>query len=490
MTASHLFACEQDRRCRWPVPPRAHRRARPRAAARGGRPTCARTCPRSPTRPSRPSSPRSRATRGPCTGPMGENIRNAVAARARRLPLPRQRPPRRRPPDADRARGRGRLPARPRRGPQRPDAPRRCSRRTGSARGSPGARCPRPRSRAGVDAETLVAFAELVFAYIDELSAASVAGHTDELATTGRVRQRLLERMARHLLDGLAAETVLAAAERAGWEPPTHADRRAGRRRRRSGRCSPRCRAARSSPPTCPSSRTARCCWCPDAHGAAGAGAAARARRPRRRRRAGPAVAGGARVVRPGAAGPRARHRATTPRRTWPSWCCAPTPRRCADLRAQVLAPLADLRPGTRREAGRHAALLAAAPRPARRRRRGAVRARRRPCATGWASCASCTATASTTRRRCWRWSWRWARTGPAHAPLRSGRGRRPGAERRSSGSESVKIASSIRSLRSISSSRSRSRTREVGLGVVAGQVDAPRRRRACSARRTPRAGR
>ncbi|MFC4784568.1 PucR family transcriptional regulator [Nocardioides sp. MAHUQ-72] len=73
----------------------------------------------------------------------------------------------------------------------------------------------------GIPAETLVDFAELVFAYIDELSAASVAGHTDELATTGRVRQRLLERIARHLLSGASTETVAAAAERAGWEPPT-----------------------------------------------------------------------------------------------------------------------------------------------------------------------------------------------------------------------------------------------------------------------------
>jgi hypothetical protein len=74
--------------------------------------------------------------------------------------------------------------------------------------------------RNGLDAETLVAFAELVFAYIDELSAASVAGHTDELATTGRVRQRRLERIAHHLLTGSPVETVQAAAERAGWEPP------------------------------------------------------------------------------------------------------------------------------------------------------------------------------------------------------------------------------------------------------------------------------
>ena len=72
----------------------------------------------------------------------------------------------------------------------------------------------------GVEAGTLVGFAELVFAYIDELSAASVAGHTDELATTGRVRQRLLERVARHLRTGSPPEAVVAAAERAGWEPP------------------------------------------------------------------------------------------------------------------------------------------------------------------------------------------------------------------------------------------------------------------------------
>src|SRR6478752_7691384 len=74
--------------------------------------------------------------------------------------------------------------------------------------------------RNGLDAETLVAFAELVFAYIDELSAASVAGHSDELTTTGRVRQRRLERIAHHLLTGSPVETVQAAAERAGWEPP------------------------------------------------------------------------------------------------------------------------------------------------------------------------------------------------------------------------------------------------------------------------------
>ncbi len=74
---------------------------------------------------------------------------------------------------------------------------------------------------AGLDADTLAGFAELVFAYIDELSAASVAGHTDEAATTGRVRQRLLEKLAQHLLTGSAEAVVVAAAERADWEPPS-----------------------------------------------------------------------------------------------------------------------------------------------------------------------------------------------------------------------------------------------------------------------------
>ena len=73
---------------------------------------------------------------------------------------------------------------------------------------------------AGIDAEQLARFAELVFAYIDELSASSVAGHTDELESSGRVRQRNLERLARALLTGAPADAVNAAAERADWDPP------------------------------------------------------------------------------------------------------------------------------------------------------------------------------------------------------------------------------------------------------------------------------
>ncbi len=73
----------------------------------------------------------------------------------------------------------------------------------------------------GLPADTMASFAELVFAYIDELSASSVAGHTDELASTGRVRQRRLERLARHLVEGASAETLTADAEEADWSAPT-----------------------------------------------------------------------------------------------------------------------------------------------------------------------------------------------------------------------------------------------------------------------------
>jgi hypothetical protein len=75
-------------------------------------------------------------------------------------------------------------------------------------------------AEAGLRAETMAQFAELVFAYIDELSASSVAGHTDELSTTGRVRERYLERLGQHLVSGAAADVLAASADRAGWQPP------------------------------------------------------------------------------------------------------------------------------------------------------------------------------------------------------------------------------------------------------------------------------
>ncbi len=73
---------------------------------------------------------------------------------------------------------------------------------------------------AGLSAEALVQFAEMVFAYIDQLSAASVAGHADEIAAEDRVRQRHLERLGHGLLVGVPAEQLQAEAERARWTPP------------------------------------------------------------------------------------------------------------------------------------------------------------------------------------------------------------------------------------------------------------------------------
>ena len=67
---------------------------------------------------------------------------------------------------------------------------------------------------------TMAKFAELVFAYIDELSAASVAGHSDELSTSGRARERYLERLCQQLLAGASPEVLEAAAERASWPVP------------------------------------------------------------------------------------------------------------------------------------------------------------------------------------------------------------------------------------------------------------------------------
>jgi sugar diacid utilization regulator len=74
--------------------------------------------------------------------------------------------------------------------------------------------------KAGMSAELLAQFAELVFAYIDELSAASVAGHADELATAERTQQRQLERLALDLLRGASDDVVTRRAERAGWTLP------------------------------------------------------------------------------------------------------------------------------------------------------------------------------------------------------------------------------------------------------------------------------
>ncbi|MGY1712336.1 PucR family transcriptional regulator [Geodermatophilus sp. SYSU D00758] len=73
---------------------------------------------------------------------------------------------------------------------------------------------------AGLPVEGLARFAELVFAYIDQLSASSVAGHADQLASSGWARRRHLERLAGLILTGGPAYDLAVAAERADWTPP------------------------------------------------------------------------------------------------------------------------------------------------------------------------------------------------------------------------------------------------------------------------------
>lgn len=71
---------------------------------------------------------------------------------------------------------------------------------------------------AGLSADAVASFAELVFTYMDSLSAASAAGHADELATSGRVREKYLERLAAALL--AADPDVERLADLAQWTPP------------------------------------------------------------------------------------------------------------------------------------------------------------------------------------------------------------------------------------------------------------------------------
>jgi hypothetical protein len=75
--------------------------------------------------------------------------------------------------------------------------------------------------RRPVPSGTVARIAELVFAYIDRLSAASIAGHADELATVGRAREQRLERLAVALLEGAPEEDLQRLAMVAEWAPPS-----------------------------------------------------------------------------------------------------------------------------------------------------------------------------------------------------------------------------------------------------------------------------
>ncbi len=73
---------------------------------------------------------------------------------------------------------------------------------------------------ARMPATEVARFAELVFAYINELSVRSINGHADELASRGHIRQRRLERLCQKLLEGAPEADLYAAAKLAEWDPP------------------------------------------------------------------------------------------------------------------------------------------------------------------------------------------------------------------------------------------------------------------------------
>ena len=72
-----------------------------------------------------------------------------------------------------------------------------------------------------VPAGTVAGFAALVFAYIDQLSAASVAGHGDETAASARAREQYRERLGQALLAGAPATEVEDLARRCEWALPS-----------------------------------------------------------------------------------------------------------------------------------------------------------------------------------------------------------------------------------------------------------------------------
>ena len=73
---------------------------------------------------------------------------------------------------------------------------------------------------AEIPIEFFARFAEMIFAYIDQLSASSVAGYSHELEASQRSRSRRFEELARRILAGGPAETLQAEAERVGWDAP------------------------------------------------------------------------------------------------------------------------------------------------------------------------------------------------------------------------------------------------------------------------------
>ncbi|NHN56135.1 PucR family transcriptional regulator [Calidifontibacter sp. DB0510] len=73
---------------------------------------------------------------------------------------------------------------------------------------------------AGVDAQAMAGFAGVMFAYIDALSASSVAGHSDALAEAGHTHERRRDRLAAALFAGADLDQLDRLAQNASWDPP------------------------------------------------------------------------------------------------------------------------------------------------------------------------------------------------------------------------------------------------------------------------------
>ncbi|MCG7594569.1 helix-turn-helix domain-containing protein [Mycobacterium sp. PSTR-4-N] len=74
--------------------------------------------------------------------------------------------------------------------------------------------------RDGIDRDQISAFAEMFFAYLDQISAAGVAGYAEEQAKSGLDRERQRERLVRLVLSGAPTEELERAAAEANWVVP------------------------------------------------------------------------------------------------------------------------------------------------------------------------------------------------------------------------------------------------------------------------------
>lgn len=74
--------------------------------------------------------------------------------------------------------------------------------------------------RDGIDRDQISAFAEMFFAYLDQISAAGVAGYAEEQAKSGLDRERQRERLVRLVLTGAPTEDLERAAAEANWLAP------------------------------------------------------------------------------------------------------------------------------------------------------------------------------------------------------------------------------------------------------------------------------